>query len=201
MDKSKSVFTSGNSVVTNREITNVNAQSLNMAVRTEVHQGPSENVGQVPRAYLTACGGSVICADKISGVNIAGDVNLSVTTTLVPAANDPFDTNLHPFRLDKQKTCCLFQGPAAKMITEHKVKLIECLMADRFFILQHVHAKEIVTDREYQDLKHTPQPGQTVTDLIDCVIFKGEDSCSRFIEVLKEPEVVDTYPQLGQITK
>ncbi|TKS71651.1 hypothetical protein D9C73_004897 [Collichthys lucidus] len=164
-----------------------------MAVRTEVHQGPSENVGQVPRADLTACGGSVICADKISGANIAGDVNLSVTTTLVPAAN--------PNEAFPSRTPPSSKGPAAKMITEHKVKLIECLMADRFFILQHVHAKEIVTDREYQDLKHTPQPGQTVTDLIDCVIFKGEDSCSRFIEVLKEPEVVDTYPQLRQITK
>ncbi|TMS19142.1 hypothetical protein E3U43_003463 [Larimichthys crocea] len=135
MDKSKSVFTSGNSVVTTREITNVNVQSLNMEVRTEAHQGQSGNVGQTPRADLTACGNSVICADKISGVNIGGDINLSVTTTLVPAANlnEAFPSKTPPSS----------KGPAAKMITEQKVKLIECLMADRSFILQHVHAKEI----------------------------------------------------------
>ncbi|KAG8007858.1 Periplakin, partial [Nibea albiflora] len=120
-------------------------------------------VGQAPPADLTACDASVIFADKMSGVNIGGDINLSVTTTLVPAGNTFGNLVLlihSSFR------------PAAKMITEQKVKLIKWLMADHSFILQYVHAKEIVTDRQYRKLKYTSEPENIVTDLIDCVIFK-----------------------------
>lgn len=87
------------------------------------------------------------------------------------------------------------------MITEHKVELIECLMADHSFILQHVHAKHIVTDRQYQNLKHISQPEETVTNLIDQIILKGQRSCSLFLEILKEPDVLRTFPQLKEITK
>uniref|UniRef100_A0A8D3C2Q1 CARD domain-containing protein n=1 Tax=Scophthalmus maximus TaxID=52904 RepID=A0A8D3C2Q1_SCOMX len=87
------------------------------------------------------------------------------------------------------------------MIIEHKVELIDCLRADHSFILQHVHAGCIVTDRQYQNLKHICLPEKTLTDLIDQVIDNGQISCSLFIEVLKNPEVVRTYPQLKDITR
>lgn len=97
------------------------------------------------------------------------------------------------------ETCCVFQGAAVKMITSHKVELISRLMADPSFILQHVQAKEIITDREYQKVKSVAQPEEKVTELLDCVILKGEDYCSRFLDILKAPDVLETYPQLEGI--
>lgn len=88
-----------------------------------------------------------------------------------------------------------------KTITEHKLELIDCLRADHSLILQHVHAKHIVTDRQYQNLKHILQPEETVTNLIDKLIVNGQNSCSLFLEVLKEPDILETYPQLREITK
>uniref|UniRef100_A0A3Q1CBB7 CARD domain-containing protein n=1 Tax=Amphiprion ocellaris TaxID=80972 RepID=A0A3Q1CBB7_AMPOC len=83
-------------------------------------------------------------------------------------------------------------------ITEHKVELIDCLRAD-LFILQHVHAKSMVTDRQYQNLKHASPPDETVIKLIDQVIRKGEETCVQFLQVLKDPEVLKTYPKLKKI--
>ncbi len=87
------------------------------------------------------------------------------------------------------------------MIIERKVELIDCLRADHSFILQHVHAGSVITDREYQNMKCVSQPEETVTKLIDQVIGKGQESCSRFLEVLKEPDILKTYPQLKQIVQ
>ena len=87
------------------------------------------------------------------------------------------------------------------MITRDKVKIIDCLRRDHSHILQLVHQKEIVDDRQYDKLKHISQPEQTIIDLIDQVIGKGEEYCSQFLEVLKEPDVLITYPQLKEITK
>jgi predicted CopG family antitoxin len=83
-----------------------------------------------------------------------------------------------------------------KMIIENKVKLIDWLRADSGFILQHVHSKRIVTDREYQELKSISVPEAAVTDLIDKMILKKEETCSQFLDTLKESEVKDTYPEL-----
>lgn len=88
------------------------------------------------------------------------------------------------------------------MITEYKVELINCLMADHSYILQHAHAKQIITVRQYQNIKKkSPStPEDTVTDLIDYVIIvNGQKSCTDFLEVLKLPDVLSTYPQLKEI--
>lgn len=88
-----------------------------------------------------------------------------------------------------------------RTIRQHKVELIDCLMADHSFILQHVHACDIVTDREYNKLKDSDTREKAVTELIDQVLAKGQNSCSRFIQVLKMPEILCTYPQLVEMTK
>lgn len=181
------------SVVSAREIKNVKAKSLTMNIKTVSVPGsqPSGNaVGQAPQADYTASGCSVICADKICDTTIDGDIDLSVSanSSQVPAGT-------------RDETPPSSKGAAVKMITEHKVELIECLMADHSFILQHVHAKHIVTDRQYQNLKHISQPEETVTNLIDQIILKGQRSCSLFLEILKEPDVLRTFPQLKEITK
>ncbi|XP_040914003.1 uncharacterized protein LOC121194919 isoform X2 [Toxotes jaculatrix] len=187
------VFADGNSVVTTREITNLKAKSLSMKIETVSVPGCSQSgnlVGQVPWANYTARGASVICADKISGTTIDNDVNFSVSmkTSQVNAVDAVDETQPSS------------QGPAVKMIKEHKMELIDCLRADCFFILQHVHATQIITDRQYQNLKHTSPPENTIANLIDQVIGKGQESCSLFAKVLKNPDVLETYPQLKEIT-
>ncbi|KAA8593164.1 hypothetical protein FQN60_009280 [Etheostoma spectabile] len=92
-------------------------------------------------------------------------------------------------------------GPSVETIISHKLELVECLRADRSFILQHVYTKQIVTDRQYQRLKHISQPEESVNELIDQVIVRGQESCSLFLEVLKEPGILQTYPQLKLITE
>ncbi|KAF1382289.1 hypothetical protein PFLUV_G00142200 [Perca fluviatilis] len=182
------VFAGGNSVVTNRKVIGATGNHLNMGIEIERHpgSGPTGNaVGEVPRGDYIATNGSVICNDVISHANINGDLNFNLTIkqSQVPAG-----------RIDKTPPSS--QGPAVEIIIHHKVELVECLMADRSFILQHVHAKRIVTDRQYQRLKHISQPEERVTELMDQVIDGGQESCSRFLKVLKEPDILQTYPQL-----
>lgn len=87
-----------------------------------------------------------------------------------------------------------------RKIKEHKVELINCLMGD-VFILQCVHAKGILSPRQYGNLKHSSNPEQTVTNLIDLLMSKGEETCNQFLQILKDPDVDATYPQLKNIIK
>ncbi|KAM9347019.1 uncharacterized protein ABDE67_011344 [Symphorus nematophorus] len=186
------VFADGASFVSAREIKDVKAKGLlmNCEAVSDPGAGPAETaVGQVPQAQYTATGSSFIFADKMTNLNIDGVIDLSVTMT---------PSHARAGRVDEMLPSST--GPAVKVIRDHKVELIEYLMADHSFILQHVHAKHIVTDRQYQDMMNITQPSKTITDLIDHVIFSGQQSCSRFLEVLKDADVVRTYPQLKQIT-
>ncbi|XP_042281374.1 uncharacterized protein si:dkey-10c21.1 isoform X2 [Thunnus maccoyii] len=70
------------SVVTAREITNTKAKSINMKIETVSQPGSRASgnvVGQFPKADLVAQRNSVICADKITNVNIDGDIDMSVS--------------------------------------------------------------------------------------------------------------------------
>ncbi|KAM6955908.1 uncharacterized protein PEZ65_006396 isoform 2-T3 [Lycodopsis pacificus] len=172
-------------------MTNVKAKNLNCRIETGSDPGSSQTGsagGQVPQADYTACGGGVIWADTMSGVTLDGDLNFSANTCRVGAGT-------------AAGTLPSSQGPAVKMIVEHKVELIACLKADHSFILQHAHTKRIITQRQYWNLKDISPPEKNVTNLIDEVIVNGQESCSLFLEVLKEPEVLQTYPQLIKITK
>ncbi|XP_078119328.1 uncharacterized protein LOC144526042 isoform X2 [Sander vitreus] len=71
-----------NSVVTDRTIKDIKGKNLNMAVETVsgAGSGPSGNAaGESAQADCYARGGSVICTDNISDVDVDGDINLSVT--------------------------------------------------------------------------------------------------------------------------
>ena len=51
-------------------------------------------------------------------------------------------------------------------------------------------------------LKHFSQPEETVTKLMDQVIFKGRVSCSCFLADLKQPPaLLITYPQPKTLQK
>lgn len=98
--------------------------------------------------------------------------------------------------------CCLLQSSAQETIIEHKVELIDCLSTDHSYILQHAHAKHIITHRQYRNIKEkSPStPEETVIDLIDDVTLKnGPESWTAFLEVLKRPDVLSTYPPLEGI--
>ncbi|XP_036968992.1 uncharacterized protein LOC119027683 isoform X2 [Acanthopagrus latus] len=135
---------------------------------------------------------------------------------LLPPGKDSHDTthseesslkkivNTKSFTGDNNMSCGkkmeTTRSSAKKMITEHKVELINCLMADHSLILQHAHAKQVITDRQYQNIKSLTTPENTVTELIDNVIIvNGEKSCAAFLEVLKLPDVLSTHPQLKEI--
>uniref|UniRef100_A0A3B5R2D2 CARD domain-containing protein n=1 Tax=Xiphophorus maculatus TaxID=8083 RepID=A0A3B5R2D2_XIPMA len=75
-----------------------------------------------------------------------------------------------------------------------KVKLIECLMTDHCYVLQLVHQKSIVSLRQYQNLKSSSSPQETITGLLDLVLGKGPKKCGDFLQLLKDPEVLDTFP-------
>ncbi|XP_026152230.1 uncharacterized protein LOC113124004 isoform X2 [Mastacembelus armatus] len=167
-----------------------------MMIETVSHPGSSQSgntEGQILPACYTARNSSIACADTISGAIIDGDINLSVSIKTSQSAT----VNETPLPSRVQ----YMEDPVVKMIMKHKVELIDCLRADCNFILQHVHARDIVTDRQYQNLKCVPKPEESIINLIDQVIAKGQESCSSFGKLLKEPEVLKTYPQLKEITK
>lgn len=183
-----SMFADGSSVVSCREITNTTAKNISINIQTVSQPADSSLSGNIkPQADLTASGGGVICADKISGVHVDECINFSVSVN-APQENTGMveDTQPPP------------EGPAVRKIKEHKVELINCLMGD-VFILQCVHAKGILSPRQYGNLKHSSNPEQTVTNLIDLLMSKGEETCDQFLQILKDPEVDATYPQLKNI--
>ncbi|KAM8748440.1 uncharacterized protein AB9X84_013600 [Acanthopagrus schlegelii] len=185
-------YTADGSVFTNRELTLGKVKgSVNFGSKVEGKDPPGNVSQQVPQADYVITGGSYVNADKITLGDVDGDVNFSVMVTSGQEGAGAVGQTLPSSK-----------GCAVKMITNHKVDLINRLMADPSFILQHVQAKEIITDREYQRVKSVTQPEEKVTELLDCVISKGEDYCSRFLDILKVPNVVQTYPQLrGIMTK
>ncbi|KAM9364382.1 uncharacterized protein KZ484_010635 [Pholidichthys leucotaenia] len=182
-------FADSNSVVSMTEMTNIRAKSLSMKIETESDPGGRQPGNVIPpQVNCSAHGGSVILADRLSDVTIDGhiDVSVCVKSSQGRAAGTVGETLTPP------------KGPTGKFITDHKVELIDCLMAD-LFVLQHVHAEGIVTDGQYQNLKSLSHPEKTVTDLIDQIIGKGEDTCVQFCQLLKKPEVLETYPKLRHI--
>ncbi|KAK9537927.1 hypothetical protein VZT92_005501 [Zoarces viviparus] len=101
--RSPTVYADSNSVVLAKEMTNVKAKNLNCNIETGSDPGSSQSVnavGQLPQADYTARGNSVIWADKISGVTLDGDLNISVNTSragagtaaaTLPSSQEPGD--------------------------------------------------------------------------------------------------------------
>ncbi|KAM7380841.1 hypothetical protein PAMP_004113 [Pampus punctatissimus] len=188
-----SQFADDNSVITTREMTNTKAKSISMKIETVSHpgSGSSGNVaGQILQADFAALGRSVICADKISNCTIDGNIDLSVTVKPAP----------HAHAGTVNETLPSSQGPAMKMITGRKRKIIDCLATDHTHILQTMHERNIVDDRKYNNLKHQ-KPEEAIIDLIDYVIANGEEACSEFLQILKEPDCLCTFRKLKEITK
>ncbi|XP_014900635.1 uncharacterized protein LOC106955145 isoform X1 [Poecilia latipinna] len=182
-----SIFADENSVVTSRTLRNVNTKSLTCKVETVSSPRGNPSGHSASGAHYTAAGGSVIIADRIDGVK-AGNINFSVNinpSQVPPAPAGTADD--------------LCQQPAGRTIKEKKVKLIECLMADADFVLQQVDQKSIISHREYQNLRFSSGPQETVIRLLDLVLSKGPGKCDDFLQLLTDPEVLETFPPLRDI--
>ncbi|XP_054908875.1 uncharacterized protein LOC129374455 isoform X2 [Poeciliopsis prolifica] len=177
-----SIFADENSVVTCRTLRNVNTKSLTCNVETVSSTRGNSSGNSASGAHYTATDGSVIIADRIDGVK-AENINFSVNIRPSQVPSAPAGTADH-----------LYQT-----IREKKVKLIECLMGDHSYVLQLVHQKSIVSQREYQNLKFSSSPQETITGLLDLVLNKGPQKCGDFLQLLTDPGVLDTFPPVRDI--
>ncbi|XP_063074207.1 caspase-10-like [Engraulis encrasicolus] len=91
--------------------------------------------------------------------------------------------------------------PHKRFIRSNKPKLIKVLCTDASFILQHVEGKELITEREYNNLiPNSDTRGEKVTiDLLDKLMNKGDQHCKEFIALLGEDETLQTFPALKEI--
>lgn len=81
-------------------------------------------------------------------------------------------------------------------ICQNKVFLLETLSVEAEIILQHVHQAEIITPRDYRNLSDIPQREKRVIDLLDKLMGKGEETCRRFIELLRQDSILEIFPEL-----
>ncbi|KAI1899138.1 hypothetical protein AGOR_G00058450 [Albula goreensis] len=85
-------------------------------------------------------------------------------------------------------------------IRKRKIALTDTLMSDADYILQHAQQEALITRREYNNIRTVQQSNEgRVIDLLDKVMGKGEETCHRFLTLLQEPEVQDTFPPLKRI--
>ncbi|KAL4608926.1 caspase-8-like [Arapaima gigas] len=86
-------------------------------------------------------------------------------------------------------------------IRKRKLSLIEVLMSDPGYILQHLQADSLITQREYHNIWSIRQSSEkTVIDILDKIMNKGEEICRRFLALLQKPDILDTFPALKQLS-
>ena len=92
---------------------------------------------------------------------------------------------------------------AAKgMIRRNKTAIQATLCADYSLILNKVDEKQLITPREYRNLRSINREDVEghVVKLVDKIMDKGDDTCQKFLELLQtDEEVKRTYPELKKI--
>lgn len=77
---------------------------------------------------------------------------------------------------------------------------MEYLRVNSNLTLQGVHAKGILTDREYGALRDIADHDKVNQSIIDNVYDKGDKTCAKFLHMLKDDaEIQETVPQLGKL--
>ncbi|XP_029980029.1 uncharacterized protein LOC115411900 isoform X2 [Sphaeramia orbicularis] len=187
------------SIVSKRDIGDITAKkSVDVTIETVANPGGAPSgagPGQGPQAKNVALRGSLVCRDTIRSITSDEGVNISLCVKSQRDKPTPSAECEGPADEDSPSS----QEPAVKFIRDHKTALIECLRADKF-ILEYVHERGIVSQRNYENLHSVPQPEKSVIDLMNVVIKGGRKTCCEFLELLKEPKVVEQYPQLPEIT-
>ncbi|KAJ8252904.1 hypothetical protein GJAV_G00206850 [Gymnothorax javanicus] len=99
--------------------------------------------------------------------------------------------------INKSSKTCSHTTRDMQEIRKRKIPLTETLMSDPEYILQHVQQRELITRREYNNIRTIQKSNEgRVIDLLDKVMDKGEDTCQSFLTLLQQPEVQDTFPPL-----
>lgn len=91
---------------------------------------------------------------------------------------------------------------AKDIVRRNKTAIQSTLGADYKLILSKVCEKNLITKREYNNLKsiNNLDVEGHVTELVDKMMNKGEDTCQRFLNLLQTDEdIKDTYPDLKNI--
>nr|XP_057923348.1 caspase-8-like isoform X2 [Doryrhamphus excisus]XP_057923349.1 caspase-8-like isoform X2 [Doryrhamphus excisus]XP_057923350.1 caspase-8-like isoform X2 [Doryrhamphus excisus] len=91
---------------------------------------------------------------------------------------------------------------AKDTIKHNKTSLHTTLCGDYRLILTKVYENNLITSREYNNLKCIRKEDLEghVVELVDKIINKGEDTCRAFLSVLqKDQDVKATFPQLKNL--
>ncbi|KAM9342459.1 cysteine sulfinic acid decarboxylase-like [Pholidichthys leucotaenia] len=92
------------------------------------------------------------------------------------------------------------ESPAEiRLLRSLKAKLIEILSADADFVLQHAHSRSLLSEPGYQRVNACHIPSEKVKDLLDHVMQRGPEAAERFLELLKDRELQETFPMLSFI--
>ncbi|KAK9954547.1 hypothetical protein ABG768_016601 [Culter alburnus] len=94
-------------------------------------------------------------------------------------------------------------GPVdgTKLIQRHKPELLEALMGDAEFLLQHCHARGILSNNEYNNIKDINTRSKQVRDILDYVIHKDNKHALVFLKLLKTQDMQETFPKLQFLQK
>lgn len=88
---------------------------------------------------------------------------------------------------------------AINTVRRNKTAIQLTLCGDHRLILNKVHEKNLITGREYINLKNINKEDVEghVVELVDKIMTKGEESCRAFLHLLQTDEdIKTTYPEL-----
>lgn len=91
---------------------------------------------------------------------------------------------------------------AKDTLRRNKTAIHETLCGDYRLILNKVHERNLITAREYNNLKSINKEDVEghVVELVDKIMNKGEDLCQDFLNLLQtDKEIETTYPELKNI--
>ncbi|XP_028449946.1 caspase-3 isoform X2 [Perca flavescens] len=95
-----------------------------------------------------------------------------------------------------------FNMPAKDTVRRNKTAIQATLCGDHRLILNKVHEKNLITMREYNNLKSINKEDVEghVVELVDKIMNKDEDTCKAFLDLLQTDEdIKTTYPELKNI--
>ncbi|KAK9539324.1 hypothetical protein VZT92_004435 [Zoarces viviparus] len=84
-------------------------------------------------------------------------------------------------------------------VRRNKTAIVQTLCGDYNLILTKVDEKNLITPREYRNLKSINKEDVEghVIRLVDTLMYKGEDSCKAFLNLLQtDADIINTFPEL-----
>uniref|UniRef100_A0A3B3BVW2 Caspase-8 n=1 Tax=Oryzias melastigma TaxID=30732 RepID=A0A3B3BVW2_ORYME len=84
-------------------------------------------------------------------------------------------------------------------LLSNKTAILSTLCVDQRLILNKVHEKNLITSREYNNLKSINKEDVEghVVELLDKILNKGETTCQHFLNILQTDEDIKaTFPEL-----